>query len=125
MSQLSDRLDAAEDSLEVVLSESLCESLTPIEDARSPEQLPQDEAPGLEEGDTEEEVAKDFLVDKPLPGELPGELGNNALARRLGVNGSTVLKNRDKPSFEEWSKAKDPDAIAWRYDREKKLFIPL
>lgn len=76
----------------------------------------------LDRLDTEEEdLAKDSLVDKPLPGEL----GNNALARRLGVNGSTVLKNRDKPTFEEWTRGKDPDSITWRYDCEKKLFIPL
>lgn len=60
-----------------------------------------------------------------LPSEPLGELGNNALARRLGVNGSTVLKNRDKPTFEEWTRGKDPDAIAWKYDDRLKLFIPL
>lgn len=131
---LNDRLDAVEDSLEVVLSESPSESLAQSGDTRSPEQLPQDSTPGLEEGDspsadvegdTEEGLAKDSLADQPLPGELPGELGNNALARRLGVSGPTVLKNRLKPNFEEWTRGKDPDAIAWRYDRKKQKFFPV
>lgn len=115
LNQLSNRLETVENVVKPIeelaeishaFPESPSESLLPVED-------------------TEEELAKDSLADQPLPGELPGELGNNALARRLGVNGSTVLKNRDKPSFEEWSKAKDPDAIAWRYDRLKQKFTPV
>lgn len=52
-------------------------------------------------------------------------LNCSQLARRLGCNHGTISKKRQKPDFEEWTKAKDPDAIAWRYDREKKLFFPL
>jgi hypothetical protein len=51
-------------------------------------------------------------------------LNCSQLARRLGVNHGTISKNRGKPDFEEWTKGKDPDAIAWKYDREKKLFSP-
>lgn len=121
VSQLLDRLDTEENVVKPIeglaeISYAFAESLLP-EDMRSPGQLSQSEAPGFEE----EDLAKDSLVDKPLPGEL----GNNALARRLGVNGSTVLKNRDKPTFEKWTRGKDPDAIAWKYDARLKLFIPL
>ena len=60
------------------------------------------------------------------PPESESEALNcSGLARRLGCNHGTISKNRGKPDFEQWSKERDPDAIAWRYDREKKLFFPL
>ena len=59
-----------------------------------------------------------------LPDEVPAKLSCSQLARRLGVNHGTVSKNSLKANFGEWSRAKDPDAIAWRYDHEKKVFLP-
>lgn len=223
--KLALRLDAAEDSLEVILSDSPSDSLTQSGDTRSPEPLPKDEAPGLEEGDspiaevegdTEEEFVEDSLVaielpsesleetsggEEPpfnqgdtfewwgeevrverigtltlychytqgdparnisytrvsfeearniktemeeaqpseLPQELPGDsslskanlvaiaapLTQTELAKRLLCHKSIISRHKESGNFEGWSRERDPDAIAWRYDRKKKLFVPI
>lgn len=47
-----------------------------------------------------------------------------ALARRLGVNTSTISRMQSKPNFSEWSQQKDPDGITWVKSPETKLFYP-
>lgn len=77
----------------------------------SPEQLPA--APGLQEA-----IAS-------VPDE---SLNQRALGARFGINPGTIQKKREKldvAAFGEWSKSKDPDAIAWRYDPQKKAYSPL
>lgn len=137
---LGDRLDAAEDSLEVVLSDSRSDLLTPVEDARSPEQIPQAEAPGLEEGTeggTEEELAGEPLVTvEPISDSLTklskaeltallSPLTQTELAKRLLCHKSMISRYKEKVDFQLWSRARDPDAIAWRYDRKKQKFFPV
>lgn len=56
---------------------------------------------------------------------LFGSLIQSELAKRLDVYSSTVFKRRDDPEFSEWSRNRDPDGIAWRYDRKTKEFFPL
>ena len=51
-------------------------------------------------------------------------LPQSKLARRLGVNKSQISRRKSQPRFEEWNQGLDPDAIAWKYDDEKKLFVP-
>ena len=45
------------------------------------------------------------------------------LAKRLDLNSSTVGRRKSDPDFEEWSKSKDPEGIAWKYESETKLFV--
>ncbi|BAZ06319.1 hypothetical protein [Calothrix sp. NIES-3974] len=54
-----------------------------------------------------------------------GSLIQSELAKRLNVYSSTVFKRRGDPDFPEWSRNRDPDGIAWRYDRKSKEFFPL
>lgn len=47
------------------------------------------------------------------------------LAKRFNVHTATVGKKKNSPKFPQWSKNKDPEGIAWRYSKRKKLFEPL
>lgn len=60
----------------------------------------------------EEPVSEDTLIQAEL-------------AKRLDVHSSTVGKRKSDPDFAEWSQSRDPDGIAWEYDDEEKVFIPL
>jgi ParB family chromosome partitioning protein len=62
--------------------------------------------------------------------ELTDKLLNRALThtemvKRLGVKPSTLSDAKKKPNFSEWSKSKDPEAIAWQWVAESKCFLPL
>ena len=57
--------------------------------------------------------------------KVPSSLTPAALARRLGCHHSWVSKYRLRADFPQRSSKKDPDAIAWKYDRELKLFFPV
>jgi hypothetical protein len=53
----------------------------------------------------------------------PGQpLSGVKLARRLGVNSSTISRYKLRPNFSQWSQDLDPDGIAWSYDG--KFFVP-
>jgi hypothetical protein len=54
-----------------------------------------------------------------------GSLIQSELAKRLNVYSSTVFKRRDDNDFPEWSRNRDPDGIAWRYDRKAREFFPI
>lgn len=54
-----------------------------------------------------------------------GSMIQSELAKRLGVYSSTVFKRRDDSEFPEWSRNRDPDGIAWRYDRKSREFFPI
>ena len=48
------------------------------------------------------------------------------LAERLGQKShSQVSKIKSSTGFSDWSKDKDPEGVAWRYDAESKLFYPV
>lgn len=47
------------------------------------------------------------------------------LARRLDVHSSTILKHRRQQYFTEWSQSRDPEGIAWKYERKTKMFVPV
>ena len=47
------------------------------------------------------------------------------LADRLGVNSSTVGRQKSKSDFPEWSQSRDPEGIAWKYISETKIFVSL
>ena len=46
------------------------------------------------------------------------------LAKRLDLNSSTVGRRKSKPDFPEWSQSKDPEGVAWKYLKDKELFVP-
>jgi hypothetical protein len=46
------------------------------------------------------------------------------LSRRFKVHISTLGKWKVKPDFAQWSREKDPEAIAWEYSTENKRFYP-
>ena len=47
------------------------------------------------------------------------------LAKRLDLNSSTVGRRKSDPDFAEWSQSKDPEGIAWKYEPDTKLFVPV
>jgi hypothetical protein len=69
---------------------------------------------------THEEAKK--ILEKQL---AFGSLIQSELAKRLNVYSSTVFKRRDDTDFPEWSRSRDPDGIAWRYDRKTREFFPM
>ncbi|NJK73762.1 MAG: hypothetical protein HC849_09290 [Oscillatoriales cyanobacterium RU_3_3] len=46
------------------------------------------------------------------------------LSRRFKVHANTISKWKIKAEFPEWSRQKDPEAIAWEYSTENKRFYP-
>jgi hypothetical protein len=64
-----------------------------------------------------------------LVGEEPIELETVAeiisqtdLAKRLDVHPSTLYKRRSDVSFSEWTRNRDPEGVAWGYQRDTKEF---
>jgi DNA-binding transcriptional regulator YiaG len=49
-------------------------------------------------------------------------LTQSDLANRLQVSSSTLHRHRSRSDFSEWSKVKDPEAAAWRFDPKSNLF---
>ena len=47
------------------------------------------------------------------------------MLERLGVKTSTLSTAKKKANFAEWSKSKDPEAIAWQWVGQSKLFLPV
>jgi cation transport ATPase len=68
---------------------------------------------------------------KPLPAlpentlntPLSLPLKQRDLADRLGSTTQALTHHRLKPDFTEWSRAKDPEGKAWRYDAELRVFV--
>lgn len=52
-------------------------------------------------------------------------LNGKQLAQRLSVAPSAISKYRNSLELPEWSKAKDPESIAWSYDPVVKKFLPV
>lgn len=57
------------------------------------------------------------------PDELPDNLTQAELAERLNCNKSQVSRKKESPDFGEWTKERDPDAIAWNYDPKSKRYL--
>lgn len=58
------------------------------------------------------------------PEKLQVSCNQSELARRFNVHPNTLSKWKAKPEFIEWSRQKDPEAIAWEYSVENKRFYP-
>ena len=64
----------------------------------------------------------------PTVKKIPSPLGNltqSDLAKRLGFASRTLTHRRSKPEFIEWSKAIDPEGLAWLYEPDSKCFYPV
>jgi heavy metal translocating P-type ATPase len=72
------------------------------------------------EGDREPQPVATLQASAPL-----GVLKQVDLARRFGVTSQVLTHQRSKPGFTEWSKARDPEGIAWLYERSTKGFHSL
>jgi hypothetical protein len=57
--------------------------------------------------------------------EIPSNLNQIELAKRLNVHPSTLSKWKTKAQFSEWCKQKDPDQITWKYSEQDKRFYPV
>ncbi len=75
-------------------------------------------------------------VGTPLPSKRSATSGLSAsivkkgltgvvLASRLNSYSSTISKKRSKPNFSEWTRALDPDGIAWEYQAITRRFHPV
>ncbi|MBD2461133.1 hypothetical protein H6G89_08765 [Oscillatoria sp. FACHB-1407] len=53
------------------------------------------------------DLIDDIDIEKPVTG--------SELARRLGVNSSTISRRKERADFPAWSQDLDPDGIAWVY----------
>ena len=74
------------------------------------------------------EVEEKSLTEDSAIEDKPSEesaLIQAELAKRLDLNSSTVGRRKSDPDFSEWSKSKDPEGIAWKYEPETKMFVPI
>lgn len=66
-----------------------------------------------------------FPIAKPKVASTPKiSFTQTELSRRFKVHANTISKWKVKPDFAEWSRQKDPEAIAWEYSTENKRFYP-
>jgi ParB family chromosome partitioning protein len=115
---LESRKDVTE-QLTVEFPQILEETAEVLDERKTPSSEPLDES-------------RPFAKEEPTHkgSEATDELLNNSLTHtqmveRLGVKSSTLGSAKKKPDFSEWSKSKDPDAIAWQWVTESKCFVPL
>jgi hypothetical protein len=52
-------------------------------------------------------------------------LSTSALAKRLQVTSQALTRNRSKSDFAEWTRIRDPQGIAWKFEGESKTFYPI
>lgn len=107
-----------------VVEENLPELVTTLEDTHlettNETKLAATETEVAQPQETHEETMKTLTKQLAF-----GSLIQSELAKRLNVYSSTVFKRRDDSDFPEWSRKRDPDGIAWRYDRKSREFFPI
>ncbi len=63
-------------------------------------------------------------ISKEVTGVHP--MGQRELAKRLGLKShSTLSYQKHKPTFPQWSQARDKDGIARRFEPRSQLFYPV
>ncbi|MEP0883710.1 ParB/RepB/Spo0J family partition protein [Trichocoleus sp. ST-U3] len=69
---------------------------------------------------------EELIYERELTNELPHKsLTHAEMAKRLGVRSSALSNAKKRADFSEWSKSRDPEAIAWQWVAESKCFVPL
>jgi hypothetical protein len=104
------------------------QKLYPLSAAKELGYIPYAPEPDYEEEEEEVDNRADNGGDNALSNALrdvPEFLNAANLARRLGISKSVISRRKSEATFEDWSKEHDPDAIAWRYDRQKQKFNPV
>ena len=56
---------------------------------------------------------------------LPESLIQKDLAARLGVSPQTLSRRKRQSTFAQWSRARDPGRVAWRYAQQERVFHPV
>ena len=72
-----------------------------------------------------EELENLAIALPPTPTTEDQELTQAELAKRLNCDSGTLTKNRKKPTFEEWSRSKDPEGKSWRYLPDTQHYSPI
>src|SRR5919199_3543541 len=72
-----------------------------------------------------EELENLAIALPPTPTTEDQELTQAELAKRLNCDSGTLTKNRKKPTFEEWSRSKDPEGKSWRYLPDTQRYSPI
>lgn len=60
----------------------------------------------------------------PAEKSKPKGITQAALAARLGVNSTTIMRHKHS-DIVAWSKGKEPNGVAWRYSKNDELFYPV
>ncbi|WP_413162755.1 helix-turn-helix domain-containing protein [Capilliphycus salinus ALCB114379] len=89
---------------------------TPI--ASQPPEKPQPEP-------TKKNEVSLFPIPPSIQAEIPENLNQLELAKRLNVHPSTLSKWKTKPQFTDWCCQKDPDNITWKFSNQTKRFYPV
>ncbi len=78
-------------------------------------------------GSTSKKLESQLTASLPQPmiGIAEHQLNQRDLAKRLQLTSQTLSRHKSKPEFIEWSKAKDPEGIAWIYHPDSKFFHPV
>jgi hypothetical protein len=71
-----------------------------------------------------EPVAEDAIELEPITASSE-TISQTDLAKRLDVHPSTLYKRRSDVSFGEWTRNRDPEGVAWGYQRDTKEFYRL
>jgi hypothetical protein len=115
---LGERLAACEDSLEVLLSEPASAISNSLDLTRSPSSTARHEniepSPETISRRVIEAIEGGKMQEVEGLSELPSELNLTQLARRLNISKSVVSNRKSRPDFEEWSRGKDPEGVAWQ-----------
>ena len=93
------------------LFDRLQERLQHLEAQLTELSLPSDRSPSL---------PADKAVD-----DVDKSLTQAELAKRLEVDPGTLIKNRSKPNFPNWSGDKDPEGTSWSYLPDLKRYSPI
>jgi len=73
----------------------------------------------------EETIIAETSLKTPIKTIKPLAFFQIDLANRLDVDSSTVGRNKLKDNFQQWSKEKDPDFIAWRFNPKTSYYYPI
>lgn len=73
----------------------------------------------------EETIIAETSLKPPIQKFKPIAFFQIDLANRLDVDSSTVGRNKLKDNFQQWSKEKDPNGIAWRFNPETSYYYPI
>jgi hypothetical protein len=71
-----------------------------------------------------EPVAEDAIALEPITASVE-TISQTDLAKRLDVHPSTLYKRRSDVSFGEWTRNRDPEGVAWGYQKDTKEFYRL